>query len=141
MKLSFIILALVVCHLDLYAQNNVDYVGNYKSRSINMGNIAVKVDKESNAFLTIYDYKNKPIKFQCDCRTINQNTLGCYMVKLVEGKSVIFNPKVGEFVFAIIYENREYYPFIRGDQPPFTNKMPAEKLFIKKDAVKFIKSK
>ncbi|RZL36332.1 MAG: hypothetical protein EOO96_07235 [Pedobacter sp.] len=106
-----------------------------------MGNIAVKVDKQNKAFLTIYDYNNTPIKFQCDCRILNQNTLGCYMLKLVEGKNFIFNPKVGEFVFAIIYENRKYYPFIRGDQPPFINNLPADKLFMKKDAVKFVKSK
>lgn len=141
MKFLYISLALLASINYLYAQNNIDYVGNYKARSINMGNVNVKVDKESNAIFTIFDYKNKPIKFKCNCRTLNQNTLGCYMVKLVEGKDAIFNPKVGEFVFAIIYENRNYYPFIRGDQPPFKNNLPAEKLFMKKDAVKFVKSK
>ena len=123
---------------NVHAQSGatIDYVGNYKAKSSSMGNTIVTVDKENKAIFTVVN----SYKYECNCKVLNSNTLGCYMVKLLNGRNML-NPKAGEFLFAIIYESGNYYPFFRGDIPPFTNNLPAEKLFIKKGAIKFIKSK
>ena len=135
--MKFLYLILAFLSLDLFSQNNhINYVGNYKAKSQGE-NYTVEIKKSNKAIFTSLDYY---YKYECDCKVLNSNTLGCYMVKLIDGKNIL-NPKPGEFLFAIIYENGNYYPFFRGDNPPFTNSLPAEKLFMKKNAIKFIKSK
>lgn len=136
MKSLYLSLTFLISFSNIYTQNNIDYVGNYKAKSISMGNATVTVNKENNAIFTIVN----SYRYECNCKILNQNTLGCYMVKLLDGRNIL-NPKPGEFLFAIIYEKRNYYPFFRGDSPPFTNSLPADKLFMKKDAIKFIKTK
>ncbi len=136
MQSLYLSLLILISFNNVYSQNKIDYVGNYKAKSISLGNATVTVDKENNAIFTVVDN----YKYQCNCKILNQNTLGCYMVKLLDGRNIL-NPKPGEFLFAIIYEKGNYYPFFRGDNPPFTNNLPADKLIMKKNAIKFIKSK
>ncbi|RZJ48894.1 MAG: hypothetical protein EOO44_19345 [Flavobacterium sp.] len=68
-----------------------------------MGNALVTVDKENNAVFTIINN----YKYECKCKILNQNTLCCYMVKLLDGRNIL-SPKSGEFLFAIIYEKGNY---------------------------------
>ncbi|WP_316766951.1 hypothetical protein [Pedobacter frigiditerrae] len=136
MKLLFLNLIFLITFSNIYSQNKIDFSGTYKAKSITLGDAFVKVDKENNAVFTVVNN----YRYECNCKILNQNTLGCYMVKLLDGRNIL-NPKAGEFLFAIIYENGNYFPFFRGDNPPFTNSLPADKLIMKKDAKKFFKIK
>lgn len=117
MKTKFITLILSLLGFNcLFAQNNnIDYVGNYKAKSQGENYMAT-VDKDNKAIFTSIGYY---YKYECSCKMLNQNTLGCYMVKLLEGKNS-FNPKPGEFLFAIIYENGNYYPFLEAILSPLS---------------------
>jgi hypothetical protein len=136
MKSLFLGLTFLISFSKIYSQNNIDFVGTYKAKSMAMGNAIVTVDKENNAIFTVVNN----YRYECNCKMLNQNTFGCYMVRLLDGKNIL-NPKPGEFLFAIIFEKGNYYPFFRGDNPPFINSLPADKIFMKKDAIKFIKTK